>query len=383
MLPGRTVALKSVCWMYKTFGTFLVVQSGNKFSELVSYDDAGLFLYIPYLSYFLNIKSLNAEILFIQIVAFVFLIISFWGVSLCSSTLKGSLFASVLLILCSYKISMMRDVYIGYIIPFIPIMLFFGALEKRNKVYFMISSFLVGLLGFVGSLIRSFASWPVFILFFLIGCFSPRFNKKEKFGALLFFLIGYGIPYVHYQWALSQQKSFLQSYGVVSSQNYQHIFWHNIYISFGFLQNSHGITWEDGCNDRAIKKINPKLGVGGLEGEEITKNMIINLFQKDRHFVLTSLFARFGIVMMFFLIWFGWVGLICAYLVPKSWYYELAFLLAFGCSAAPGVLTIPCFEYLAGFIVCVVIYTVLSFIIACNNGIETKIKYVRKGYTSE
>ena len=369
MLPGRTIALKSVCFMYKKLGTLLVVQNGDKFSELVSYDDAGLFLYIPYLSYFLNIDSLSTEIMFIKIVAFIFLSLSFGGVLLLSTTLRGSLLSFGLLTLFSYKISMMRDVYIGYVIPFIPVMIFLGSLKQRNKFYFILSSFLIGLLGFVGSLIRRFASLPVFILFFFIGCFSPQFNKKEKLLAFLFFIIGYGIPYNHYQWALKKKEVFLKKHELPSSRDYKHIFWHNIYISFGFIKNQHGITWEDGCNDRAIKKINPKLGVGSAEGEKITKHIVLDLIKRDRHFVLTSLFARFGIAIMFFLIWFGWIGVLCSYLVPKSWYYELAFLLAFGVSSAPGILTIPCFEYLVGFIICSVIYTVLSFIIVCNSEI--------------
>lgn len=108
--------------------------------------------------------------------------------------------------------------------------------------------------------------------------------------------------------------------------------------------------------------------------EKIIRRIIFNLLRKDRHFVLTSLFARFGVAFMFFLLWFGWLGLIFSYFYPKSWYEDLGFLLANLFGYLPGILTVPYFQYLAGGVTVTFLYALYSFVVACNKGFLNDLK---------
>ena len=66
---------------------------------------------------------------------------------------------------------------------------------------------------------------------------------------------------------------------------------------------------------------------------------------------MISLFAKAGVVLMFFFSMVGMAWVLCSYWYPKPWYEEIAWWGLFALAAAPGILAIPRFEYLSGFIV--------------------------------
>lgn len=381
MIPGRISTLIAAYEVYKKYGTLLILKVGEHFYSCGSCDDPGYFLYIPLLSSFLKLSVMqSAQLLTIIISIGLFLTFMFLSLTIQPSLKSGFLTGCITFLFC-FKLSTIVDVYIAQAAVFSPIALFFIGLYKKSRNWLYISSFLIGLIGQFGSLIRGYSIVPVLVLWGIILFFCSVFSKKQKFIACILLIIGYCLVNFHYHYSLNKRDAFLISQGASAGQDSRHVFWHNMYIGLGFISNNYDIHWDDACADNAIKKIDPKCGVGSDEGEAITKQLLLNLFKKDRHFVLTSLFARFGVVIMFFLLWFGWLGLLCSYFYLKPWYIELGFIAALGVSALPGILTIPNCQYLVGFITCTVLYTIYSIVFAFNNGLEKDLKkYYEKAF---
>jgi hypothetical protein len=364
MLPGRKHFLIMIYETYQKLQIPLLYQKGKGFGECSRTDDPGFFLYVPLLSSFFNISALQGAQLFTLLLC----ITMFCSFSVLSIALGRSWLISGVIILwilpLIFKLSTICDVYIVSAGVFVPLAFFIVAINKKSKNWLYVSGFLVGVFGSGSNLVRSYSALPVFVFFLIILFFCNEFLKKHKAIALMCLLVGYLIPFLHYSYALHKKNTFLISQGVAFTNDSRHVFWHNIYIGLGFIRNNYGIRWEDGCAQSAIKKVDSSCGVGSKQGEEITKRLIFNLFKKDRHFFLTSLFARFGVVIMFFFVWFGWFGLLCSYFFPKPWYEEVAFMITLGISSLPGLLTIPRFEYLTGFVTCTVLYVIYSLIYA-------------------
>lgn len=359
MIPGRKKVLIAIYEVYTKHGIPLLANNANSWSFIGS-DDPGFFLYVSLFSSFLHVPILQGAQLFVFTVC-ALLFCSFMLLSIMESRLWTITIISFFYIFFFiFKLSSICDVYIASAGAFIPLPFLFVSLRGKSGWGLYVSSFLLGLIGGMCSLVRSYSLLPPLVLGVTIVVFCKVFSRKQKIIAFILLLISYSIVQVHYFRVLNLRNQFLFSQGIKPMSDSRHVFWHSIYSGLGFTRNNYNLRWQDGCAHAAIKKIDFRCGVGSKKGEAITKNLIFDLLKKDRHFVLTSLFARLGVVIMFFLIWFGWIGLLCSYFYPKPWYEELAFILALGASALPGILAIPCFEYLTGFVTCTVLYAVYS-----------------------
>lgn len=360
MIPGRKAALMAIYEFYQKTGVALISKGVNGFGSFSECDDPGYFLYVPFFSSCLGVSVLTGAQWFSYLLSSI-LSFSLITLSFPFSFSWKNFFSIALSVFLGLKLSNICDVYIASAAAFIgvPIVLI-GYRIKSSKLLYL-GFLIVGLLGGFCDLIRSYSSLAPFSIIFILLIFNNFFSKKQKSIAIILLVIGYNGINFHYQSVLKQRDAFLVSQNAPSIKPSSHVFWHNMYIGFGFTRNNYGIRWDDSCASDAIQKFDPSCFVGTKEGEKITRTLIFNLYRKDRHFFLQSLFARFGVVIMFFLLWFGWVGLICSYFFPKPWYEEIAFIIGLGVSALPGVLTVPCFQYLTGFITCTVLYVIYSF----------------------
>jgi hypothetical protein len=370
MIPGRKRVLIVLYKTYKTLKIPLLVNYSGELVNTTSTDDPGLFLYSPYLASLLNIDILLASKILFGIISTLFLIGNFLGVASLTKNIIFRCAFGFLLGALSYKVFLINDLYSAYVLPFSFVLLFMTSIYYRKKKLFAGTLFLSGICASAASLIRIFAGLPVLFLFGLISLVSRSFTPRQKMYGLMFFLIGYALPIGHFHYVQRQKNQYLRSQNANVSSETIHVFWHNLYLGFGFTHNPYGIIWDDSYITNKVLRIHPNVAVGDSLYESTIKEMVLDLLKKDCNFIFISFFARLGIVIMFFLIWFGWLGLLCAYFYPKPWYEELAFLCALSISALPGILTIPRFEYLAGFISCTVIYTLYSFLFALNRGMS-------------
>jgi hypothetical protein len=81
--------------------------------------------------------------------------------------------------------------------------------------------------------------------------------------------------------------------------------------------------------------------------------------RKDPVFVVGTLLAKFGAVLVYFLFAANF-GLLAAIRYPKPWSVEVAFGVAIAFNALFGLLAVPRLAYLEGFIAFAMLYGVIS-----------------------
>ncbi len=380
MLPGRIATILNSFFSYKKYGVLLLVENKGIPSALSCCDDLGLYMYIPFLSSLLSFDPLSTCTMFFSTITILFFIVV---ASAFFSIVKDKAGYAVIafgLYRLMHPLKELSDVYLAYILPFMALPLVLVAIEKKNKKLFLASFFLCGFVGSFSNIIRIFSFLPVFVFFIILLVFNTLYNRYKKIVPLLLLLIGYSIPYIHFKYVLYKRDFFLeQKNNKQQDIPTRHVFWHNMYLGFGFLKNKYDISWEDSCGERHARQVVPGVEVGSPVYEKTIRDFILNLIKTDRYFVCNTLFAKLGVLIFFFFLYFGFLGLLASYFVPKAWYIELAFLCCAGVSALPGLLTLPSTAYLMGFIVCVLFYTIYSLLYFLNhNGFNQ----VRKSFKS-
>ena len=380
MLPGRIVNLLATYASYIKNGILLSIEDKHTVFALKCCDDLGLFMYVPWFSSFFDLDPLQGVRIFFLGITIVFFLVTSISFLAMVKNIWGYLAISLGLYRLTDPLRQLSYVYLGYLFPFMAIPVLLVALEKKHKNLFLFSFFLCGLVAGFSDILRILSALPVILFFLIILCFNSTFVRFKKIIPLAIFLAGYAIPYGHFKYVIHKRDTFLKEHNSINNTLPDaHIFWHNMYIGFGFLANKHDITWEDSCGARHARQVLPGVEVGSKDYEDITRTFIINLIKTDRYFVANALFAKFGVLIFFFLLYLGFLGILAAYFVPKAWYIEFAFFCCAGMSAMPGILTLPVTAYFMGFITCTSIYTIYSLIWFFNNN---GIKEIKKSYKS-
>jgi hypothetical protein len=127
----------------------------------------------------------------------------------------------------------------------------------------------------------------------------------------------------------------------------QHPFWHTVYIGLGYLSNDYGLAYKDIIAAKKVHELAPDALLLLIpEYETALKTAVIDLLRKDPVFVVGTLLAKFGAVLIYFLLAAN-LGMLAAIRYPKPWSVEVAFVagLAFNalfglCSCAVDLLTL-------------------------------------------
>jgi hypothetical protein len=382
MVTGRQGVLKNIYTVYTQYKVPLVGGSLGKFFPGVYSDDLGTYLYVPIIADWFNLDTLLAAYYFFLSLACVFIFLSLSALFSINKNWAGRAIVFLLFIPFFLKIITFSDSYSAYIFSLSPTLPLLASINKQSKKYFIGTFLLAGFVAIVSHILRKYSCLPLLLFLLVILVFEPLFKRKIKLYALLAFLAGASVPYAHFLYSLHQQSVFLTTHGYSNIDlDPGYGIWHTVYLGFGFTQNKYGIVRQDACAYEAAKKVDSTVTTPGKpKCEKIMKNIVFNLIKKDRHFVLTSFFARFGIAVMFFLLWFGWLGVVISYYYPKPWYHDFAWIVALSGGLVPGILAFPAFQYLAGFITCTFLYTLYSLSYACNRGMLSDIIISIKRY---
>jgi hypothetical protein len=367
----RLKRLTLICKAFKDTGIHLIRQNANgSYAALTASDDIGYFIYSTLISYWFLFDSYTAGIAFfytLLCVPFFIMGISFYLIS--SSWLSiGIIFAGLLRL--KMPLMFLNHTYIAYFASFLLIPLFLVFETRRHSIFiFYFVSLIAGFLCSFFNSIRLLSALPVIVFLVCYVLLHQQWKWIRKISFCLLFLIGYSIPSQYLSYHIKARNVFLKEHNISPPVREQHVFWHNIYTGLGFLDNNEGIMWADDCGADRARAINPKAIYPSELYEQTIKNEIFRLCKEKRYFVVTTIFAKLGVILYFFLIYFGWIGVIASWFYFKPWYIELAFLLAFIVSALPGVLTLPVVGYLVGFITCTILYAVYSMLWALNKGV--------------
>lgn len=368
MIFSRRNGLLTSFEVLKKYGVYFLSQSNTSFNLCVAVDHPGLYLYVPLISYYLHTDVMTGALIFFALLSM--MLFSSYILLLWQLTRTSAIFYIGLLwtAYTAYKIYLTNDVYVVVAWALFPLSFLLIALHKKSKTWWLIGSFFVGLVTLPAHIVRFYSCVPLLFFFFWMLLFIPFLTKKYKLISLLFFLGGFFGPFAHYRYVVHKKNTFLEEQHCNISKNQPYSFWHSIYIGFGFLRNLYKIRYADQCAFDAARSVNPTTFTGHQDYDSIVASLVYKLFKQDCHFFMISLFAKAGVVLMFFLVWWGWLGVLCSYWYPKPWYEEIAWWGLFALAAAPGILAIPRFEYLSGFIVGTVFYVLYSTLRACNHG---------------
>ena len=296
---------------------------------------------------------------------------------------------SILFMKLKMSLFNLNYIYIIYIFGVAPIIFLLLSHHEKSFTFLKISVLSAGFVAAVSNTIRIFSAAPI-ILFYSVYCIgNPEYKISQKLLLTFLFLGGYSIPYFHYQSYPNRVKVFLQELqpeGSINTQKYG--FLHNIYTGLGFLNNDQDISLLDQCAFDRVLKINPKAKTASFLYEKTIKNEIFRLCKEKRYFIATTIFAKLGVILYYFLIYFGLLGILTSWLYPKPWYLECAFWGALGISALPGVLILPSTDYLIWFISITILYSFYSLLWAFSRGLKKESinwlikKYKRTFYAS-
>jgi hypothetical protein len=180
--------------------------------------------------------------------------------------------------------------------------------------------------------------------------------------------IYYFIPLLARLFDLNAQQA-----GTNQPANQEYVFWHHVYIGFGYLNNPLGIKYKDEMAIDKVHSISPDTEIYSKEYQEILKEEVFKLIQSQKYFVFHTVFSKIG-VMLFFFIYSANLGLIAAYYYPKKRALESAFLVAILFSTAPGILVMPYRRYILGYMALSIFYGLVSLNEAVEQGALSRIK---------
>ncbi|MCK5632373.1 hypothetical protein KAH94_01365 [bacterium] len=354
---------------YAKTGLQLIEYNGNKFFPAGLSDDIGTYLFVPKLVRFFNISLEQAISFFFYGMVVLSCFLGLIGFFLLSKSWLFKIFATCSLILFScISCRGMTDVYLvqsSIVIAIIPLALYF---VKKNKASFLfvIFLFLSGISAGYAHYVRSFSSVAIILFLLIVLLFLFDGSWKKRIVLISTFSLGLVVPIIHFQTVLQQRDAYFGSKNKMFES--RHVFWHSLYAGFGFLQNDFSIAWDDTTIIEKIKKRAPQAVYPTRAYERATKTAFFDLVKEHPQFVLQTLFAKFGVIFYYFLL-FANFGLLAAFFYRKSWILDCAFLVALSFNSIFGFIALPGRYYLLGMLSCTVLYNLVSIEHALNQGV--------------
>lgn len=360
-MPTRYEMAQQAVAGYKLTGVPLVAFDGQKFIPAGKGDDIGVFFAIPLAKRYLHLsteQNIDAVLLcWIVLPA----VLGCTGLVL---LLKRRLyrFAGIFAVCCVAAISgLLGDVYViqsGIVIACIPWLLYIVSRAPSTLAYGI--AFAVGIGSAISNVVRLNAGTPVLVFAVILFVFQLKGKAVAKALLLAALAIGYIIPTLYIDSAVHARDRFLAAanpgYRPVTTH---HPLWHNIYVGMGFLSNDHGLKMRDEVAFREGQRVAPTAPVLSGAYERALRQQVFQLFRTDPAFVLFSLAAKAGVVLVLLVLCAG-PGLLRAARYPKPWPVECSFWAAMLFSSLNGIVVWPNPKYLLGFIALCVLYGIVS-----------------------
>jgi len=363
MMPCRYETLKYMLAGFAKTRMQLVGYNGSSLFPSDGSDDMGMYYFVPKVARLFDLTLDQAICLFFYGMIIFSLLLALTGFFLLSRSWLFRIIATVVLISFSYIACRgITDVYLVksfIVLAVVPLALYF---LRRNKgdIFFGFFLFLSGIgIGYV-HYIRTYSSVAV-LLFILLGMallFKATWKNKMVLVAILF--VGMMVPFIHFNILVHKRKRLFNNQEQLPGR---HVFWHNFYAGFGFLQNNLGIQSSDEMVINKVKEVDSNAVYPTRSYEKVVRSQVFVLLNHHLHFVLTTLFAKLGVIFYYFLI-FANIGLLAAFFYRKSWQIELMFWSGIAFNSLFGFLALPGTYYLLGMLAFAVIYSLVSIELA-------------------
>jgi hypothetical protein len=329
-------------------------------------DDAGLYYLLPKLAHLFHLAPSEAWTVWF----FAILILSFgvgiYGTMHLLKTLPAKILYFIELSFLGALIIKYGDIYQlapCLALAAVPLLLQNLCSERGDRALWRDAAAL-GTAGFIfglAHLVRSHSATGLMlfvIILLLFGTAVRAWHKRLLLVAIV--LIGFMLPLLYMNHVADMRDAFLKAH----QPNYhpvlrQHPFWHTVYIGLGYLSNDYGLAYKDIVAAKKAHELAPDTPWYIPQYDAALKTAVIDLLRKDPVFVVGTLLAKFGAVLVYFLFAANF-GLLAAIRYPKPWAVEVAFVAGLAFNALFGLVAVPYPTYLEGFIAFAMLYGVIS-----------------------
>jgi hypothetical protein len=371
IMPARYAFLQQTLKGLRETGHPLIADYGGGFAPAEHGDDAGLFYIVPLLanSFGFNLgKAIDVFLAGMLVIAF---LVGTGGLFLFLTSWLGRIIGLVGMFLVSRVSLSAGDVYIfesAVVMLLVPWFLYFSR-ERKSSRAFMVFAFFAGFSAAFSNLIRNHSGTAVLIWAICIVAFYLNCSRAQKLLLVTCMVAGCLIPELYFHGLLARRNSLLLRDSSESMQlSGRHVFWHSVYIGFGFLSNDLVPAYRDEVGIEKVHSISPQAHYLSSEYEDVLRGEVINLIKHHKSFVVLNLAAKLGVITAVVLVSAN-LGLIAALKYPKPWPLELAFWAAIGFTALPGILVVPYRSYMLGSIAFGFLYGIVSIQNAIDRGV--------------
>jgi len=365
---------------YQRTGIPLVALNGISFAPAGPVDDLGIYYFIPKLSQILGWTVFRAiDVFYLSILCLSFILGSLGLYLWAGSQFVKWLSLAWLLVLTAWSYHA-GDVYIfSMFASVVAVAWVLYVLREHTEKPWLPALFLsVGLLLGLAHLVRSHSGTPalLFTTCLLLLGFPHGFKRNALLLGVL--LVGFLLPQLWLRSMVHKRDNFLtehcSNYHAFTSH---HVFWHSIYVGFGFLSNDYVAAYNDMIAYVKVQSLAPGTVFGSQEYERILRGQVFQLIRQHPGFALLTLTAKAGVMLFIFLAACN-VGILAAFKFPKPWPLELAFWSAIGFSSLPGLLVVPSSSgYTLGLVTLATLYAIVSIDFArARQGHSRKLRQV-------
>lgn len=371
IMPARYTLLQQTLKGLRKTGAPLVADYGGGFTPAEHGDDAGLFYFVPLLANSFGLNLGKAVDLFLAGTLVVAFLAGTGGLFLFLTNWLSRIVGLAGMFLVSWVSLSAGDVYVfesAVVMLLVPWFLYFSR-ERKSSRAFMVFGFFAGFSAAFSNLIRNHSGTAVLIWATCVVSFYLNCSHARKLLLLTFMLAGCLIPELYFHGLLARRNNFFMQTSQTSVQlSGRHVFWHSVYIGFGFLSNDLVPAYRDEVGIEKVHSISPQAHYLSLEYEDVLRGEVINLIKHHKSFVVLNLAAKLGVIAAVVLVSAN-LGLIASLKYPKPWPLEFAFWAAIGFAALPGILVVPHPKYMLGLIAFGFLYGIVSVQNAIDHGV--------------
>lgn len=372
LMPARYAELLAATEGLKRAGVPLVSAYGDSLAPTAAYlDDVGTYLFVPNLATLLGVSPASAWDLFFLLIFAPCFAIGFVGMMkrLSSPISKG--FFAVLHLLLAVVTLLSGNIYLLFPSLTLAIMPFFLSFSESESP--LAAGHIAWFMGFgaivaTAHFLRAHSGTAVLLACLILFAFEKKWIWRHKAFALAAVAAG-GLLVAGF---FNRQIAARDDYFAQRQPNYvapesRHVFWHVVYVGFGFLDNPFGIRYADSVAYQKAQTLSPNVLLLGEEYERIMKEQTLELVKREPMFVFRTFAAKAG-VMGFYLLAFMNVGLYCALYYPMGWQRHLALLSGMAFNSLPGFIAEPNIPFLTGSFAFAIIYASLQLDHAVKQG---------------
>lgn len=341
----------------------LLVQSFNgRLSPAGVSDDIGLYLFAPPLARALGINPVDAAswLLIAMLVVGACVGILGWLLTLKTNPARlASVAAYAVLGALGLKFGDVYVASVAAVLAVVPWTLWLWSRPPRVATTVAIAAPLGIWIG-QSNLVRAHSGTTV-LVFLVVGTLLLRGARPNWKAAMIAAVLGGLLLTTAASYGVVQSRNaFLsQREDVLIVERAGHPFWHTVYIGLGYLSNQHGITYLD---ENAIEKVRERdrdIVYLSEEYEATLRQEVVSLALRDPRFVLSTVFAKAGVLEGIFLLLAGW-AVRPALRRRKPHWVDLAFFASMFFAALPAIVAVPHIEYITGYIAVVLLWTVAT-----------------------